>query len=309
LNHCIVGALKFDFPACANDPTRDEVVIVRVERTEETGKESFILESRLKGRVSENLRAIGCGTSGDDENASVDVAGCSDFEVVAFEVETADEVPEALEVETSRLTDNTLVCTYDTNLRIFEGREDGGEEVSGWPEDGRVDPNHDLSLDVWHGMADLHALVAFALLYDADLITVGGVDWGADFSAECKITLTDCGNDDRGGVVSEDCAKAFLELWILWARVGDWDNDCAVTAKYGRFDRSRNGLVQPEENHVDNQTEISPDEEGNEPEILGVVEWGEKRQASLRQRYIVVFEREVHGERKILEHVEYLGRV
>lgn len=212
LDRSIVRILELNFPAVANNPTCNEVVIVRVQRTEETEEESFILEFRPEGRVSEDLSAICCSTSGDDEDTTVDVVGCSYFEVVALEVEAADEVPEALEVDSSWFADDTLVCTDDTDVDIFEGCENGGQKIGRRPEDGGIDTDYDLSLDVWHGVADLDALIASALLYDLDLVTISSIDRSADLPAECEVVPTNGGNDDSSGIIGEHGAKTFLEL-------------------------------------------------------------------------------------------------
>lgn len=52
----------------------------------------------------------------------------------------------------------------------------------------------------------------------------------------------------------------------------------------GRVSGSWNWLIQPEGNHVDNQAEVSPDEEDDEPEVLGIVDGGEERHATWSKR-------------------------
>lgn len=92
-----------------NRPASDEVVIIWVEWTEQTKKETLVLESPLEVIVRKDFCAISGSTSGDDKHAAIYIARRSNFKVVALEVEAADEVPETFEGESSWLTNNTLI--------------------------------------------------------------------------------------------------------------------------------------------------------------------------------------------------------
>ena len=243
LNHRIIGVLELDFPPLPNHPPRDEVVVVRVERPETAKEEPLVLESRLEGRVSEDLCSIGGGAARNDEHPAVDVACGGDFEVVALEVQAADEVPEALEVESRWLADNTFICAHHADVGVFEGGEDGREEVGAWPEDRRVDSDDDIGLDVGHRMADLHTLVALALLDDADLVPVFDIERSTDHLAQREVLLPHRRDDDGSRLVSEDGIEALSELLIFWIWVCDRDDDRAVAAQNGRVSWYGNGFV------------------------------------------------------------------
>ena len=125
-------------------------------------------------------------------------------------------------------------------------------------------------------MADLHTLVALALLDDADLVPVLNVERSTDHLAQREVLLPHRRDDDGSRLVREDGIEALSELLILRIRVCDRDDDRAVAAQNGRVSWYRDGFVEAEGNHVHDQTGVSPEEEGQEPEILGVVEGHER---------------------------------
>ena len=80
-------------------PTRDEIIVVCVERAKEAEAGVFVEEAGCKAFVLQDSGAVGRGAAGDDEDAAVDgVAGC-DFKIVTLEVEAADDVPKGCEGE------------------------------------------------------------------------------------------------------------------------------------------------------------------------------------------------------------------
>ena len=128
---CVFGVLDSDLPVVLDHPARDEVVVVGVQSTDflpEPGADVLVREGGDEGLVVEDLGAVSGGATGYHEHASVDGVGGRCFEVVALEIETAEEVPEAGGAVDS------LVGADAADDWILEGSEDGGEEGAG-PED------------------------------------------------------------------------------------------------------------------------------------------------------------------------------
>ena len=272
LNHRVVRVLEFHSPALADHPAGNEVVIVRVEGPKATKEEPLVLEFSLEGPVGKNLSAVGGGAPRDDEDPAVDVVCCRDFEVVPLQVQAADEVPEALEVESGRLADNTLVSAHDADVGVLERGEDCGQEIGAGPEDGGVDADHDTRFHVRHRVADLHPLVAFTLLDDADLVPIRNIEGRTDHLAQREVLPPHRRDDDGCRPIRQDRVEALSEFLVLWIRVRDRDDDRAVAAHNRRVSWDGDGFIQVEGNHVHEQAGVSPEEEGQEPEVLGVVD-------------------------------------
>jgi hypothetical protein len=304
----ILGTLELDLPATTDNPAGDEVVVVWVEWAEPAEEETFVLETLLELCVFEDFCAVSGSTSGDDKHAAVDVARGRNFKVVALEVEAADEVPEALEGDTSWLTNNTLVGSDNTDVRIFERCKERREESIRWPESCRVNRDNDIGFHMRHGMADLSALVTLALLYDVDFVFVGSIQCIDDCLTYGKIFLTNGRNNDFSRVVRKDSEQAIDELRIVWLGVDNRKDDCNIATSDHWVLWDRDWLVQPEGYHVYDQAEISPDEEGDEDFSVigshGVVHGDEKGRekgpGGRRERDDVFGGHVVHCEREIL---------
>ena len=99
------------------------------EREEVFGDESGLEEGR-----EEDRGAMGGGPAGDYEDAAVEGVSGGDFEVVAFEIEAAEEVPEGGGGEAWRRAPDTLPGADAADGGVGEGGEEVREE-SARPED------------------------------------------------------------------------------------------------------------------------------------------------------------------------------
>lgn len=159
-DHGLVGHLELDFPALSDEGAGQVVIVIGVEGTEETEEEVLVQVSGQEVWVLEDLSAVETGAARDDGDAAVEGVGGRVLEVVALEVQGAQDVEEALPHASARVADDALLRAHATDAGVLEGSYGVAEEGRRGPDDVVVAENRDGCLDGLQSYGNLLALVS-----------------------------------------------------------------------------------------------------------------------------------------------------
>lgn len=211
----------------------------------------------------QNLRPVSARAAGDDEHAAVEGVGRADLEIVSLEVQCAEHVEEGGQPERQVVSSDAFVSTHGPDGRVFKRGYRRREEMSRRPEDVVVDEHRQGSLDVRKHMGYLFAFVSLHRARDFDVSAGVSGDKGANDPTRLTVKLRANSDDvDRRWAVHEHRRETFLEIVVCRLNCGDNDSHVALSDCPDGWDRRV--LVTPERNNVDDQAEVSKDEEGNE---------------------------------------------
>lgn len=152
--------LEVDLPSMLHEPAGDEIIVVGVERTELVEEKALVDKAAYESGISDDGGTDRAGSARYHEGAPVDVAGSCELEVVAFEVESSDEVPEAANADIRVSAAHPLACTDDADVGVLEGSENAWEEIVR-PENMVIAEQDNVRVYLSQALASLKSLVGF----------------------------------------------------------------------------------------------------------------------------------------------------
>lgn len=259
--------MELDIPALFHLPARDEVVVISSDWAKHSKEELLIGEAGQEVGILEDRSAMGGSSTGEHEDTSVQGIGGRKLEVVSLEVDAAPEVEDVVQTVTPTGAANDLVGAQPADLWILKRRANGLQEVEAGPVHVVVDEDGNGSLDSRKGMANLETLVSNGGRGDRNgsrrPALMERLD---DLFDQLDVGFAHRHNEDRTGLVFQNCTDTFQETGVVG--VDGRDDDSAVPWAQSWIDRNRCRLVDAiESDGVDNQAEVSEDEEPHEHKI------------------------------------------
>lgn len=142
-------------PLLADEPSGDEVVVVGIE---DPLSPLLILEARKELMAHQDFRPIGASASRHARSTAVNVVRGRDLEVAALNVGCSEPIPGSSGPRSLELALDSLAGSNTTNLVVFEGGQDPGNE-SGWPRHIVIRHDGDSGRYLRESFTDLNALV------------------------------------------------------------------------------------------------------------------------------------------------------
>lgn len=236
-------------PLVADEPASDKVVVVGIENvlTPALG-----FEALEEGLARQDLGTIGASAARHAGGAAVHVVSSRDLKVSALNVGGTKPVVDPGLPVTLGLAADALACADTTNLGVFEGCEDPGDQGGG-PRDIIVGHDGDGGADTRESLAHLEALVGNGCPEDAD------TDRRQSFGELLeRLKLVSGGHEDHlVRMAGQNAVERGAEL--LEGIVNCRDDDGDVVSGECRLRRYRLGLVEPVAEGVHDEAEVTVD--------------------------------------------------
>lgn len=269
LHALLQGGLNLAFPIVldpglhlvADQPASHKVVVVGIENVTSP---ALRLKALQEVMALQDLRSIGTGAAGHARGSAINVMGGGDLEVAALDVCCTQPVPHACRDRTIELALDPLASAHPSNLRIFEGGQEMGNQGGG-PLDIVVCHDHNFCRDMvaLEGLADLETLVRLVNLEHNDLSVLEARRPQAVSRLLQSIkSIVGCDQDQLGRFADENALETGYNL--LEDIVDSRKDDRHIIRGIRRLLGDRLRLVGPMADTVDEETKVTMNPKGPE---------------------------------------------